>query len=263
VRMPVLRPSALSARAWALLLRLRLNEIGPLATLTLLSLSAWAFLAVAGEVAEGSTAGIDRRILLALRNPDDLSDPIGPLWFEEMMRDVTGLGGVFVLSYVSLGAVAYLLLAGKRRAAGLVVLAVGGGMLLSEGLKQLYERPRPDLVPHGTHVFTASFPSSHAMMSAATYLTLAALLARVERRRPVKAFIVGAGIATTLLIGCSRLYLGVHWPSDVFAGWCGGAAWASVCWYAALLLQVKGKVETATAPAQAGPGNRDSVAPGS
>ncbi len=243
---PLLRLAGFGPRAMALLVRLRLNEIGPLATLTLLSLSALAFVGLADEVAEGTTARFDRRILLALRNPTDLSDPIGPRWFEEMMRDVTGLGGVFVLTYVSLGATAYLLLSGKRRAALLVVLAVGGGMLLSEGLKQLYERPRPDLVPHGTTVFTTSFPSSHAMMSAATYLTLAALLARVERRRRVKAFTIGAGIATTLLIGCSRLYLGVHWPSDVLAGWCGGAAWASVCWYVALLLQVKGKVETAS-----------------
>jgi undecaprenyl-diphosphatase len=123
-------------------------------------------------------------------------------------------------------------------------------MLLSTGLKMGFERPRPDLVPHATRVYTASFPSGHAMLSAITYLTLGALLARVEKSRRVSAFIMGLAIITTLLVGISRVYLGVHWPSDVVAGWSVGAAWASLCWFVALQLQRRGQVEK---PGEASP----------
>jgi undecaprenyl-diphosphatase len=226
-------------------IRLRLNEAAPLVTLFGLSLFAWAFVQLAGEVIEGDTERLDRRILLALRNPSDLSDPIGPRWFEEAARDITGLGGHAILGLVTLAAVAYLLLTRKRGAALLVVAAVGGGMLLSSLLKLGFERPRPDLVPHGARVYTASFPSGHAMLSAATYLTLGALLARVHEGRRIKLFLLGVAIVLAVLIGASRVYLGVHWPSDVLAGWCGGAAWASLCWFVALQLQRHGDVERA------------------
>jgi undecaprenyl-diphosphatase len=117
-------------------------------------------------------------------------------------------------------------------------------MLLSTVLKMGFERPRPDLVPHATRVYTASFPSGHAMLSAVTYLTLGALLARVQPNRRLKAYLIGLALCITLLVGASRVYLGVHWPSDVLAGWCGGAAWAALCWFIALQLQRQGQVET-------------------
>ena len=126
-----------------------------------------------------------------------------------------------------------------------VIAAVVGGTLLSTALKMGFERPRPDLVPHGTRIYTASFPSGHAMLSAVTYLTLGALLARVQKRRRVKALLLGLAILITLLVGMSRVYLGVHWPSDVLAGWCVGAAWAALCWFVALQLQRRGEVERA------------------
>ncbi len=212
-------------------------------SLAALSFFGWAFIEIAGDVMEGDTAALDRAALLALRDAADPADPLGPHWLEEAMRDLTGLGGHAVLTIVTLSAVAYLLLAGKRHAALLVVVAVGGGMLLSHGLKLGFERPRPDLVPHGMRVYTASFPSGHAMLSAVVYLTLGALLTRVERRRHIRAFLLGTAILVTVLVGLSRIYLGVHWPSDVLAGWCGGAAWASLCWFIALQLQRRGEVE--------------------
>ncbi len=129
-----------------------------------------------------------------------------------------------------------------------MVVAIGGGELLSTGLKLFFRRPRPDLVPHGMETFTASFPSGHAMLSAIAYLTLAILLARVERSGKVKAFVMGLGVVTTLLVGISRIYLGVHWPSDVLAGWCIGAAWASLCWFVALQLQRQAVVEAPDPP---------------
>ncbi|WP_298956343.1 phosphatase PAP2 family protein [uncultured Methylobacterium sp.] len=236
--------------ATALWLRLRLNEIGPLASLLAVSLFGFGFVKLAGGVKDGDTTALDERILLALRHPDDLARPIGPSWLPETMRDITAFGSVFGIVYVTAGVVLYLAVTARWRAALFVVAAIGGGEVLSTGLKLLYQRPRPDLVPHGMETFTASFPSGHAMLSAIAYLTLAILLARVERGRRVKAFVMTLGVVTTLLVGVSRLYLGVHWPSDVLAGWCIGAAWASLCWFVALQLQRRDVVEAPDPPPQ-------------
>lgn len=246
---PLARPGVpVIGHAAAVWRRLRLNEIGPLAALLSVSVLGYGFLALADEVGEGSTAALDRKILLSLRNPADLSDPIGPRWLEETMRDITGLGSVFTIVFVTAAVAAYLALTGKTRIAGFVVAAVGGGEVVSTVLKLFYHRPRPDLVPHGMEVFTASFPSGHAMMSAIAYLTLAILLARLDPSRRVKALVLFLGVAVTLLVGISRVYLGVHWPSDVLAGWCVGAAWAALCWFLALQLQRRGEVEAPDPP---------------
>lgn len=228
------------SRLW---FRLRLNEVGPLLSVAACGFFAWAFVSLADEVTEGETHALDSRLLLALRDPQNPANPLGPSWVEEAARDITGLGGYAVLSIVTIATIAYLLMARKRGAALLVIVAIVGGMLLSTGLKLGFERPRPDLVPHAARVYTASFPSGHAMLSAVTYLTLGALLTRVERSRRIKAFMIGLAVFITLLVGASRVYLGVHWPSDVLAGWSVGAAWASLCWFVALQLQRHGQVE--------------------
>lgn len=243
--------NSLIDRSTALMVRLRLNEAGPLLTLAGLSLFAWAFVGIAGEIGEGDLAGLDRTLMLALRHSDDLARPIGPAWLKEAARDITALGGNTILLLVSVGTVAYLAMTGARAAACLVSVSVAGAAALSSILKLAFARPRPDLVPHGMEVFTASFPSSHAMLSAATYLTLGVLLARLQERRRTKAFLMGLAVALTLLVGASRVYLGVHWPSDVLGGWCGGAAWALLCWFVALQLQRRGEVETASEASEA------------
>ncbi|WP_448206067.1 phosphatase PAP2 family protein [Azospirillum sp. sgz302134] len=198
---------------------------------------------LAGEVMEGETVSFDRAILLALRVAGDPATPLGPGWLQNAARDITALGSIAVLSLITLLTLGFLLLLRKRGAALLVFLAVGGGMTISSLLKSEFERPRPDLVPHGDIVFTASFPSGHALISAVVYLTLGALLARLVGRRRLKAYVLVVAIGLTLLIGSSRVYLGVHWPTDVLAGWCVGAAWASLCWLVALWLQSRGAVE--------------------
>ena len=231
-------------RGKQLWLRLRLNEAVPLLSLAALSLFAWAFVEIADAVTEGDTHALDRAILLALRDGANLADPLGPSWVEEVGRDITALGGNAILTFVTLATLLYLLMTGKAHAALLLAVAVGGGMLLSTLLKLGFERPRPDLVPHAARVYTASFPSGHATLSAVTYLTLGALLARVQPNRRLKAFLLGLALILTILVGASRVYLGVHWPSDVLAGWCVGAAWASLCWFVALQLQRRGQVET-------------------
>jgi undecaprenyl-diphosphatase len=203
----------------------------------------WVFAMLADEMMEGGTHGFDEWLLLALRNPLDRSDPLGPGWIEELGRDFTALGGVGVLTMLTLIVVGYLALLRKYSAALLVLASVGGGLLLSTLLKFGFDRPRPDLVPHGSIVYTASFPSGHSMMSAVTYLTLGALLARIQKKARVKAYLLLCSILLTVLVGLSRVYLGVHWPTDVLAGWTAGAAWALICWLIARWLQQRGHIE--------------------
>lgn len=201
------------------------------------------FLWLAGEVMEGDTRAFDRMLLLAMRTPGNLADPVGPAWLEFAARDITSLGGYPVLVLVTLAVIGFLLIVGKQHAALLVVVSIGGGTLLSSGLKGLFDRPRPDLVPHAVEVYTMSFPSGHATLSAVTYLTLGALLTRVQPQRRVKAYLLSVAVVLAILIGASRVYLGVHWPTDVLAGWCVGAAWAILCWTVATWLQRRGEVE--------------------
>lgn len=228
---------------WRSLVPAALLERRVLIAILVIAGGAWAFLGLADEIREGEQFRLDRAILLLFRNPADPSDPLGPAWLESAVRDVTALGGTVVVTLVTIAAVGFLFLAGRRGAAGFVLAAILGASLLSFGLKLGIERPRPDLVPHGVVVYTASFPSGHATGSAATYLTLGALLARFQPRRRLKVFILGYAVTLTVLIGLSRLYLGVHWPSDVLAGWTLGACWALLCWLAARWLQRRGAVE--------------------
>ncbi|MCE8017704.1 phosphatase PAP2 family protein [Halomonas sp. MCCC 1A17488] len=228
----------------SLLARLGRYELAVLLCVSVLSGGVWGFIELADAVIEGETQSIDETLLLSMRNPADHTDPLGPGWVEEMGRDFTALGGVGVLVVITLGALGYLLLARHYRAALFASIVVPGGMLLSTLMKMGFDRPRPDLVPHEAMVYTASFPSGHSMMSAVTYLTLAALLIRVQPALRLKAYLLILAILLTLLVGMSRVYLGVHWPTDVLAGWTAGAAWAALCWLVMRWLQRRGQVET-------------------
>ncbi|WP_267212831.1 phosphatase PAP2 family protein [Chelatococcus asaccharovorans] len=214
-----------------------MREVGLVAALLVAAGGILGFLAVAEDMREGELQAFDTGILLALRNPQDLADPIGPQWLEIGMRDITSLGSIPVLALIVAVVIGYLVLARKPGVALLVAISVGGGLLLGHLLKLRFERPRPDLVAHLVDIHSLSFPSSHAMLSAVTYLTIGALLTRVERRRIVRLYILVVAVGLTLLVGLSRIYLGVHWPSDVLAGWCAGAAWAMGCWVVLALAQ--------------------------
>ncbi len=181
--------------------------------------------------------GIDQQILLALREHGDLTDPIGPDWLQHTATDLTSLGGRSVLTTLVVLIAGFLFLSGRRRTAMLVLLSSIGAALLSTGLKVLFARPRPDLVEHLVGVSTPSFPSGHALLSAAIYLTLGALLAREFPQPALRRYFLMAAATLALLIGLSRVYLGVHWPSDVLAGWCIGALWAWGCWWVDKRLQ--------------------------
>ncbi|CCV11932.1 phosphatase PAP2 family protein [Mesorhizobium sp. STM 4661] len=204
-------------------------ERATLITIVLLTSSVLTFLALASLVMRNWTTDFDRAILLIMRNPTDLADPIGPTWFEELMRDVSGLGGLGLLTFITLAVAGFLALSGSLRNAIAVILAVGSGVILSSLLKYGFDRPRPDLVAYGTRIYTSSFPSGHAFMAATVYFTLGIILARKFEPRLLRIFIMAISMLVTFAVGASRIYLGVHWPTDVIAGWTIGAGWALFC----------------------------------
>jgi undecaprenyl-diphosphatase len=185
---------------------------------------------LAGEVLEGDTLEFDKKLLSSLRKADNPSQPIGPVWLEMAALDITALGGPTVLGLTVLAVVGFLVLQGLYRNAAFVFLASTGGWLLNDLLKEFFARPRPQVVPHLRQVMSLSFPSGHALTSAAVFLTLGALLMRVAERRLVKFYCMFVAMLATVLVGATRVYLGVHYPTDVLAGWLIGLSWALFCW---------------------------------
>jgi undecaprenyl-diphosphatase len=219
------------------------TEIWLLAAIAAASGLLLAFSSIADEVIEGETEAFDNAILMLFRDPNNVDQVIGPVWVHEMVRDITALGSFSLLGLAVAGVCAYLVMVRLKSAALLLIVSVVGGTLLSTFLKMSYNRPRPDLTAM-SHQFTASFPSGHAMLSAVTFLTIGAVLARLAPRRDLKIFAIASAVFLTLIVGFSRLYMGVHYPSDILAGWCLGAAWAMLCSAIAFKLQRSGAVET-------------------
>ncbi len=179
-------------------------------------------------IAHGGAFRLDYRLLVALRRPGHLDQPVGPAWLLQSATDLSALGG-FTLQWLLGGAsLLFLLQIGRRAEAAWLAGSTAGASLLNAGLKSILHRPRPELVPHLAAVSNASFPSGHAMISAAIYLTIAAMLSETQPKRSARIFLMAFAGLLVLLIGCSRIYLGVHWPSDVLAGWCLGSVWALV-----------------------------------
>ncbi len=188
------------------------------------------FFFLAAEVVEGDTQAFDVRILEELRHPDRPELPIGPRWVTSAALDITALGSSTVLGLVTLSISGFLLLQGRKRTAAFVFLATASGWALNDGLKLLFQRARPEVVPHLRETMSASFPSGHAMTAAVVYLTLGALTMRLAEGRVTKFYCMAVAMIVTLLVGATRVFLGVHYPTDVIAGWLLGLVWALVCW---------------------------------
>jgi undecaprenyl-diphosphatase len=178
------------------------------------------------DIALGRALKIDTSLILALRRPGHLDVPIGPPWVLQSAIDISALGGFTLQWLFGASAVTFLILARQRTEAAWLAASIVGASILNALFKLSLNRPRPELVPHLVKVTNASFPSGHAMISAAIYLTIAIMLSEAQTSRVARMFLMGLAGLLVLLIGCSRIYLGVHWPSDVMAGWCFGSVWA-------------------------------------
>jgi undecaprenyl-diphosphatase len=225
-----------------------------LAVLAIGTASLWGFIEIADDVFEGDTQAFDRWAVNAMRNPESPADPLGPRWVEEMARDASALGGIAWITFATIVIAVFLWLDGKSHMAAFLAAATTSGALVSILLKSAFERPRPDLVPHLSHVYTSSFPSGHSMNAAVVYLTLGSLLASVISNVSLKIYVLAIAVALTIAIGLSRIYLGVHYPTDVLAGWLAGLVWALLCWLIARRLQRRGQVERPNSPSPSGRG---------
>jgi undecaprenyl-diphosphatase len=230
-------------RAWKRLTTLERHEISWLLIGLGGCILLLGFVALAGEVMEGGTLAFDRKILLAFRRPDDPSKPLGPAWVTSALLDLTALGGPTVIALVVLAVIGFLVLQTRYWTAFFIFMTAVTGEIVSVAMKSLFSRPRPEMAPHLREAFSSSFPSGHAMQSAIIYLTLGAMLMRITQGRLTKIYCCTVAMLLTFLVGLSRIWLGVHYPTDVIAGWIVGLFWASVCWLVAQHYEVRAGIK--------------------
>ena len=186
----------------------------------------WAiFAAVVIAVHSGASANFDASGMRYWRTGADFH-PRGAPWLGEGVRDFTALGGVLLRHIVALGALAALLFLRLRREAVLLAGTIMGGWIVDSALKHFIGRPRPTIVPHLTQAGGTSFPSGHSFNAAVVYIGIALAFAALSPRQSVRVTLIASAMILSLLTALSRVWLGVHWPTDVIAGWTGGAAWA-------------------------------------
>lgn len=228
--------------AEAVTLRIGANEILMLVALLIVVLGTWGFLEIAGQVTEGSTQRFDKMVVQSFRQAVMSHVPAPPEAIDQTFVDISALGGPTVLALMTVAMVGFLLWDKRYNAAFLMLLATGGGFVLAWLLKEAIGRPRPD-VQHLAIAQLSSFPSGHSMLSAVVYPTLGTLLARVVQRKRLKIYFMLVALTLSGLVGVSRIYLGLHYPTDVLAGWAAGLAWAAFCWTITKHLQRCGAVE--------------------
>ena len=219
------------------------REIVLLAGVLIVVLLTYLFIKLADDVKEGETQKFDEWALRSLRRADDPQTPIGPAWLREAGLDVTALGSPIVLVLILSAVTGFLLLQRRFGLLWLTLATTAGGALLGYVLKEIINRGRPTVVPRLREVSTPSFPSGHAMLSAIVYLTLGIMLMQIVRGRLTRLYCLFWALFLTFLTGISRVYLGVHYPTDVLAGWSAGLVWALVCWIIAQYLQRQGAIE--------------------
>jgi len=234
-------------------------EIAALGALLIVALGVMTFVEVADDMTEADGQAFDHAVLALLRPfADDPGRPWGPWWLKEAAADLTSLGGISVLGLFAIVAIVFLLIQRKWLSSTLLVFGLLGGVMLSEGLKAVFERERPPVAYQAVETINASFPSGHALLSAVFYLSLAVMLTRAFPERRFKAYVLGVGILMTVVVGTTRIYLGAHWATDVFAGWSVGAAWAMALWLVAYAVERRqrrhhAQLQDAPSPAESAP----------
>lgn len=217
-------------------------EPASLVAVLILLVAGWIFIELADAISDGETHRFDPWLLHALRTKDHPEVPVGPWWLAVMARDCTSLGGYFCLILFTAVTAGYLFLDQQKFLSRFLVASALSGYIVSTLLKMTFQRARPDLVPHLDVVASSSFPSGHSMNAAVVYLTLGTLLATAARRQRLKVYVIGVALFITVMVGLSRIYLGVHYPTDVLAGWMAGLVWAILCYLVARILQRKGNI---------------------
>jgi undecaprenyl-diphosphatase len=159
---------------------------------------------------------------------------------------VTALGSGTNLTIVTGILVGFLCLNRRFRATGFLLSSLGSGLPLCQSLKGLFARRRPTAVPHLVDFDPASFPSGHSMGAALVYLTLGSIISRQVSGLRAKTYFLSVALVLAVIVGISRVYLGVHYPSDVLAGWAAGSLWSGLCAQVARWLQHQGSVEPPT-----------------
>lgn len=213
------------------------SEVSFLFILLGMLLSLFLFIQIADAVHDKETYSIDNEILLMFRSSEDISKPLGPERFQYIVRDITSLGSSTLLTIISLIVVIYLGLKKETRSIIYVLSAAIGGGILVQILKILFARPRPEIAGQLVSEITMSFPSGHSAMSAVVYLSIAVLISRIESLYKTRVFIITTALAISFIVGISRIYLGVHYPTDVIAGWMIGLFWALLCWFVAVIIE--------------------------
>jgi len=222
------------------------KEIKILLVLLTFFLSLFVFINVGMLVTNGTTKQFDESIIKYFRVEGNNSEPTGPYFLTESMRDITSLGGETIITIITIFVVGFLYFQKRYNTMWLLLVATIGGILISLGLKEFYGRARPDISYRLISVTPLSFPSGHSMMSAIVYLTQAAIIARIQKNKKIRIYILSAALFLVFIIGFSRVYLGVHYPTDVIGGWTVGLAWASFCWLVAWYLQKRNKLKQQT-----------------
>jgi undecaprenyl-diphosphatase len=210
------------------------------------AVGAWLLVKNVPKIYKGRLEAIDNHLLRALRRPENLAVPIGPKWMSQAAKDVTALGSGTNLTIATGILAGFLCLNRRFRATGFLLGSLGSGLLLCQSLKGFFARRRPEVVPHLVHFDPASFPSGHSMGAALVYLTSGSIVSRQVTGSLAKTYFLSMAVVLALVVGVSRVYLGVHYPSDVLAGWAAGSLWSSVCAQGARWLQRQGGVEAPT-----------------
>jgi undecaprenyl-diphosphatase len=213
------------------------TEIATLSALLVLAFGFVAFAGLAGNLGQGLGQALDQAVLSAFRPGPDPSKAWGPWWLEMAAADLTALGSIAVLGLFATIVLVFLLLQRKHLSALLLAVGLMGGVVLSEGLKAFFGRDRPPLTFQAVETINTSFPSGHALLAAVFYLSIGVMLTRAFPRRRFKAYVLAVTITLTLIVGLTRIYLGVHWTTDVLAGWSIGSTWAMALWLVADAIQ--------------------------
>ena len=196
------------------------------------AIGAGAVFAICAALAMGGMSGqFDRAVVAGLRDAQDPAVTAGPVWLGPFAKDITALGGTPVLTVLCLLLAGFLVVRREWRRLVLLLGVVAGETIIVHALKDAFGRARPEHVPHLVEATSASFPSGHSASAAAIFLVLAAMLAPSLKDAASRYYVYAAAAIMALLVGASRIFLGVHYPTDVLAGWSFGFAWTMALLY--------------------------------